>query len=149
MDQIKVQFINLFFFFFLLFFLWNMCDSHLDQESKTVLDSRFQVLNSRLCQWNLDAGFQWLVGFRIPWAVFRILNPRTLHSTSQTFLPSRIRIPFPDMTHLQFSSFTLPLRYVLENFIYNSPQECPYYFNWTHCNAFTSIIWTNSYVVKS
>ena len=28
--------------------------------------SRFQVLDSSLCQWNLDFGFQSLVGFRIP-----------------------------------------------------------------------------------
>ena len=41
--------------------------------SKTVLDSGFhavdsgfQVLDSSLCQWNLDSGFQCLVGFRIP-----------------------------------------------------------------------------------
>ena len=37
-------------------------------ESKTgfhSMDSGFQVLNSSLCQWNLDPGFQSLVGFRI------------------------------------------------------------------------------------
>ena len=28
--------------------------------------SGFQVLDSSLCQWNLDFGFQSLVGFRIP-----------------------------------------------------------------------------------
>ena len=40
--------------------------------SKTVLDSRFhsvdsgfQVLDLGLCQWNLDSGFQSLMGFRI------------------------------------------------------------------------------------
>ena len=49
------------------------------RESKTILDSgfhavdsRFQLLDSSLCQWNLDSGFQSLVGFRIPGAVFRI-----------------------------------------------------------------------------
>ena len=135
MDQIKVQFINLFFFLLLLFFLWNMCDCHLDQESKTVLDSRFQVLDSRLCQWNLDSGFQWLVGFRIPWAVFRILNPRTPHSTSQTFLPSRIRIPFPGPSS---SSIWL---------IYNFPHlHCHFGMSWKtsfiilHKNALTILI---------
>ena len=38
-------------------------------ESKTgfhSMDSGFQVLDSSLCQWNLDPGFQSLVGFRIP-----------------------------------------------------------------------------------
>ena len=49
------------------------------RESKTVLDSAFhavdswfQVLDSSLFLWNLDSGFQSLVGFRIPWAVFGI-----------------------------------------------------------------------------
>ena len=32
------------------------------------MDSRFQVLDSSLCQWNLDFRFQSLVGFRIPMA---------------------------------------------------------------------------------
>ena len=43
------------------------------RESKTVLesgfrtvDSGFQVLDSSICQENLDSGFQSLVGFRIP-----------------------------------------------------------------------------------
>ena len=42
------------------------------RESKTVLDSGFEALNSRfqeldssLCQWNLDSEFQSLVGFCI------------------------------------------------------------------------------------
>ena len=61
-------------------------------ESKTVLDSgfhvvdsRFQVLDSSLCQWNLDSGFQSLVGFRIPWAVFRIPKPGIPDSISKIF----------------------------------------------------------------
>ena len=44
---------------------------------KTILDSRFHAMDSSpetvfriLCQWNLDYGFQSLVGFRIPWAVY-------------------------------------------------------------------------------
>ena len=46
-------------------------------ESKTVLDSGlhavgsgFQLLDSGLCQWNLDFGFQSLVGFWISWTLF-------------------------------------------------------------------------------
>ena len=57
-------------------------------ESKTVLDSGFhtvdsgfQVMDFSLCQWNLDCGFQSLVGFRIPCTVFRILKPRIPDST--------------------------------------------------------------------
>ena len=54
------------------------------RESKTVLDSgfhavdsRFQVLDSSLCQWNLDSGFQSLEEFRIPLAHFpSFLIPR-------------------------------------------------------------------------
>ena len=61
-------------------------------ESKTVLDSGFrtvefgfQVLDSSLCQWNLDSGFQSLVGFRTPCTVFRILKPRIPNSTCTIF----------------------------------------------------------------
>ena len=44
--------------------------SHI-RESKTVLDSGFWIPHSvfriqGLCQWNLDSGFQSLIGFRIP-----------------------------------------------------------------------------------
>ena len=49
------------------------------RKSKTFLDSGFhavdsgfQVLDSSLCHWNLDSGFQPLVGFPIPYAEFRI-----------------------------------------------------------------------------
>ena len=38
-----------------------------------------------LCQWNLDSGFQWLVGFRIPWAVFWIQKPRIPDSRVKTW----------------------------------------------------------------
>ena len=59
------------------------------RESKTswdsgfhAVDSGFQVLDSSLCQWNLDSGFQLLVGFQIPWAVFRIPKHRIQDSFS-------------------------------------------------------------------
>ena len=52
------------------------------RESKTSWDSGFQVLDSSLGQWNLDSGFQSLVGFRIPWAVFRIPKHRIRDSFS-------------------------------------------------------------------
>ena len=46
------------------------CKSLHLRESKTFLDSaadsRFQVLDSSFCQWNLDSWFQSLVEFRIP-----------------------------------------------------------------------------------
>ena len=78
------------------------------RESRAVLDSGihaedsgFQVLDSRICQWNLDSGFQSLVGFWIPWAVFRIPNPRILDSIMKIFRDSGIRIPL----HVAISLF--------------------------------------------
>ena len=60
-------------------------DSSHARKSKTVLNSGlhavgsgFQVLNSSLCWWNLDSGFQSLVGFQIP-------NSRVSDSTSKIF----------------------------------------------------------------
>ena len=40
------------------------------------MDSGFQLLDSSLCQGNLDSGFQLSMGFLIPSAAFRILKPR-------------------------------------------------------------------------
>ena len=59
------------------------------KEPKTVLDSGFQVLDSSLCQWNLDSGFQSFVGFRIPKAVVRIPKSRISDFTRQGLI-------FPD-----------------------------------------------------
>ena len=88
------------------------------REPKTVLDSGFhavdsgiQVLNASLCQWNLDSRFQLLVGFRIPWAVCRILKPRILDSTSKmlniriNFLDSKSGFPYVE----QFLGYLLVL----------------------------------------
>ena len=65
-----------------------------------------------LCQWNLDSGYQSLVGFRIPWAVFWILKPRIPNYTRKYFLHSGIRIPlhsfgwkFSFCTHIDASLF--------------------------------------------
>ena len=76
------------------------------RESKTVLDSGFyavdsgfQVRDSSCCQWNLGSEFQSLVGFRIPWAVFRIPKPRILDSTRKNLPDSRTRIPLHGSTH--------------------------------------------------
>ena len=71
---------------------------------KTILDSRFHAMDSSpetvfriLCQWNLDYGFQSLVGFRIPWAKFRIPTSRILDSPVSgiwiTFMSAAIRPP--------------------------------------------------------
>ena len=55
------------------FRLRNEAQTPFVRESKTVLDSGFQavdsgfqVLDFSFCHWNLDCGFQSLVGFRIP-----------------------------------------------------------------------------------
>ena len=50
------------------------------------MDSGLQVLNSS--QWDLDSGFQSLVGFPILKAVFRIPKPRIPDSTSNNFWDS-------------------------------------------------------------
>ena len=62
------------------------------RESGTVLnsglhdvDSGFQALDSCICQWNLDSGFQPLVGFRNPWAVFRTPKTQDSRSHKQNF----------------------------------------------------------------
>ena len=70
---------------------------HHVRKSKTVLgsefhavDSGFQILaiDSSLYQWNLDFGFQSLVRFRVPCAVFWILKPRIPDSAGQIFKDS-------------------------------------------------------------
>ena len=47
------------------------------------MDSGFQVLDFGPSEWDLDSGFQSLVGFRILWAVFRIPEPRIPDSTNK------------------------------------------------------------------
>ena len=78
-----------------------------EKESKTVLDSgfhtadsRFQVLDSSLCRWNLDSWFQYLLKFRILWAVFRIPKPRIPDSSSTIF--SGLESGFPYMMRTLF-----------------------------------------------
>ena len=68
------------------------------REFKTVLDpgfhvvvSRFQVLDSSLCQWNLDSRFHSVV--RIQRAILPIPKPRIPDSTSKNFPDSGIQIP--------------------------------------------------------
>ena len=56
-----------------------------------------------LCQWSLNSGFQSLVGFQIPWAVFWIPKPRILDFTSKTLPDLRIRISLHGTTN--YSSF--------------------------------------------
>ena len=59
------------------------------------VDSGFQYWIPDSCQWNLDSGFESLVGFWIPYAVFRIPKPRIPDST--------IKIsPIPDSTSKNF-----------------------------------------------
>ena len=67
------------------------------KESTPVLDSgihamysRFQVMDTSLCQWNLDSGIQSLAGFRIPYVVFWIPKTRILDSSSRILPESRL-----------------------------------------------------------
>ena len=48
---------------------------------------RITVMNSSVSQWNLDSGFQSLVWFRNPWAVFRIPKLRILDSGKISRIP--------------------------------------------------------------
>ena len=87
-----------------------VCNWSLALRSKTVLDSGFPrrgfripgILDSNFCQWNLDSGFQSLVGFRIPWAVFR----GAIHSTK---IPTGNGPVFRD-----FSGWIEPIHWVLD-----------------------------------
>ena len=54
------------------------------------MDCGFQVLDSSLFQWNLDSGFQYLVGFRDFCAVFRTPNYRISEFHMQNFPGFRI-----------------------------------------------------------
>jgi len=49
------------------------------------VDSGFHGLDSSICQWTLDFGFQSIVGFRIPWAVLWIPEPGIPDSRSKIF----------------------------------------------------------------
>ena len=71
---------------------------HVREYSSTVLDcvfhavdSGFQVLDSSLCHVNLDSGFQLLLGFRIPLAVFPIPKLRISDSISKISWDSGFR----------------------------------------------------------
>ena len=121
-------------FFFCMFFLLFQSSKKLlphIRESRTVLDSGFhavdsgfQVLDSSLCQWNVDSGFQSLVGFPIPWAVLRIPKPMVPDSVSKHF-PDFFTWggKYPDMilteqdwsiTHISWRSFNRhPVRLLL------------------------------------
>ena len=57
-----------------------------------------------LFQWNLDSGFELLVGFRIPTPVFRIPRPRIPDSTSKNFPDSGIRIRLKGANALVYGS---------------------------------------------
>ena len=57
------------------------------KKAKTVLDSGFHAMDSPgiliLRQWNLDSGYQSLLWFRIPWAVFWIPKARIPDCTAK------------------------------------------------------------------
>ena len=71
-------------------------------------DSVFQVLDSTLCQWNLDSGFQSFVGFRISLSCIDIPDSKAQGSRFQDFF--RFWIP-------QAKIFWIPefgFRYIME-----------------------------------
>ena len=68
---------------------WIPIDCVIPDSTPWIPDSGW--LDSSLCQWNLDSGFQSTVWFRIPWAVFWI--PKTQDSRFQKPKFSRFRNP--------------------------------------------------------
>ena len=80
------------------------------RESKTVLssfDARDSVFRN-ICQWNMDTVSQSLVGFLIPWAVFRIPKPRMVDFTAKIqWLPNSTSKNFPD-SWIQIALVSLP-----------------------------------------
>ena len=74
-------------------------DPPLPWESKAVFDSGLQVLDSNLCQWHLDSGFQSLVGYRILELYSRFQSLGIRDSTSRNFPDSRIRILLIEGVH--------------------------------------------------
>ena len=95
-------------FTFILFFLGDLSPDV--RGSKTYLGfwiprHGFRILGTGiriLCQWNLDSGFQSLVGFQIPWAVFRIPKPRTPDSTANfSKIPNSTRKKFRGLRGIQ------------------------------------------------
>ena len=66
-------------------------------------DSGFQVLDSSLCQWNLDSGLELIVGFRNPWVIFQIPKPMTPDFTTKF---SQIL----DSTSKHFGSFCVSVK---------------------------------------
>ena len=76
------------------------------------VDSRFQVLNSTLCQGNLGSGFQLLVRFRIPWAVFWIPKARisdSIRKFSQFWIP---QAKFPGFRNPNSLTLSKTLRHI-------------------------------------
>ena len=73
------------------------CNGIQDSVGLWILRSRYHIPGSGfriVCQWNLDSGFQSLVGFQIRSDVFRTPKPRIPDSTSKNFLDSgRFRNP--------------------------------------------------------
>ena len=63
--------------------------------------------------WNLDSGFQSLVGFRIPWAVFQIPKPRIPDFTNEKFTTFRIsqaKISFVPETGYPYMGWKLQIK---------------------------------------
>ena len=99
------------------------CCDHLQwphvRRSKTVLIWNSTPWIPDLFQWNLDSGFQSLVGYRIPWAAFRIPKNRILDSTASIcWIPDSTSKNFPDsgirvLLHRWHLSFCLPFSFVI------------------------------------
>ena len=89
------------------------------KESRTVLDSGFhsvdsgfQVLDSSICSWKLDSGFQSLVGFRIPKPRIPdsiLIKSFRIPDCRSKYFPDSLTLgrPFPSLPSYKFGSQAL------------------------------------------
>ena len=70
------------------------------------VDSGFHGLDSSICQWTLDFGFQSFVEFRIPLAVLWIPKPGIPDSSGKIFLYSWISKRNPDLLYMGITAMS-------------------------------------------
>ena len=99
-------------------------DSRLGFSGSRSMDSGLSVLDSSLCQWNLDSGFQSLVGFCIPRAVFRILQTIISQIPESGFLcMERLFVIFVYWWSIETINEAISLRFLIVFSVSSLPQD--------------------------